>query len=165
MARYRFSWNAFDDNTVQALAQTLGLLNATSSNPRSWLTEKVKRPNDDFVRLTKKTLEQWWLPRYHGAESIVDYLIDADIGPIGNPKSQHEYVTYIRRCRNTRTVRQRILEALLRFGDQDSSLDGFGELPRVLVPRFTILQPSQQQVDNRQAHEYHLCCENWGSRW
>lgn len=155
MSPYRFSWNAFDDNTVQALAQTLGFQpNATSSNPRSWLTEKVKRPNDDFVRQTKRTLEQCWLPQYPGVKSIVDYLIDADIGPIGNPNSQNEYVNYIRRCRNTRTVRQRILEALLRFGDRDSSLDGVGELPGVLVPRFTILQPSKQQIDNRQPHEY-----------
>jgi superfamily II DNA or RNA helicase len=154
---YRFSWDAFDDATVTALAETVGYC-GSGPDVRAWLGSHVKRPNDDFIQKTKDTIERHWLPKYP-AGSIVERLLEAGIGPMGSPKTQAEHVAYIRRCRNSSTLRRLLAEALIRYGDVDRGTDVDVGLPTDTVRRFAIVRPSEQPADPRRPHSYQL--EAW----
>ena len=53
MPRYRFRWDSFDNDTVKELVAAFGFNPlAPGTDPRSWLADKVKRPNNQFVRRT-----------------------------------------------------------------------------------------------------------------
>jgi superfamily II DNA or RNA helicase len=157
MPAYRFSWEPFDDATVTALAVALGH-SGTPVASRDWLGATVRRPNEDFVRKTKDVLERHWLPLYP-AGSIVERLLEAGIGPMGTPKTQAEHVAYIRRCRNSTTLRRLLAEALIRYGDMDRTPGGDDGLPPGAVRRFAILRPASQPRDPRRPHSYQL--EAW----
>lgn len=163
MARkYRFSWDAFDDRTVNAIAVANGYSPHPESDPRTWLNDKHNRPDELFIQRMKSTLEQCWLADYPGTPHIVEQLLDAGIGPLGNPKTQSDCVAYIKKCRNSKTVRLRLLEAMLRYGDQDRSVDQ--TLPLTIndtTPRFAILEPAKQAVDYRQPYDYQV--EAWNT--
>lgn len=156
MARkYRFSWDAFGEGTVKAIAHANGYSSRLESDPLTWLTNKHSRPDEYFVERMKPTLEQCWLPDYSGTPQLVEQLIDAGIGPLGNPKTQTDCVAYVRKCRNSKTVRLRLLEAMLRYGDQDRQPDDPLLFPTDgSVPRFVILDPAKQPVDSRQPYDY-----------
>ena len=135
----RFSWNAFDDKTVVALAAALQF-DGRGADARAWLAKQ--RPDDDFVKETKGVLERHWLPKYAGTKNIVERLLDEGIGPMGR-LDETKLVEYIAKCRNTSTVRRLLREALLRFGDADpESPEDAGELAAGFVPRFALLKPS-----------------------
>ncbi|MBW4579589.1 MAG: DEAD/DEAH box helicase [Tildeniella nuda ZEHNDER 1965/U140] len=161
MARkYRFSWDAFGEGTVKAIAHANGYSSHLESDPRTWLTNKYSRPDEYFVERMKSTLEQCWLPDYEGTPQLVEQLIDAGIGPLGNPKTPMDCVAYVRKCRNSKTVRLRLLEAMLRYGDQDRQPDDPLLFPTDgSVPRFAILDPTKQPVDCRQPYDYQI--EAW----
>lgn len=156
MSRIRFSWTAFDPDLVHALAKTWGWQSGTRVDARDWLSERVKRPHDDFIRANKQTLEDLWLPRYAGTPHLVQQLREYDIGPGGpDPQGLLECAQYVRKCRNSSTVRHLLRTAMLRFGDLDSSLqDEDRLLPGVLVPRFSVVRPDAQSGDARQAHDF-----------
>ncbi len=86
--RYRFSWDTFDDRVVNAIAIAEGYSPHPETDPRAWLNNKYHRPDESFIQRMKSTLEQCWLPGYPGTPQIVEQLIDAGIGPLGNPKAQ-----------------------------------------------------------------------------
>jgi hypothetical protein len=120
MATSRFSWDAFDDRTVAALAEAYGHdPQRQRQTARAWLSTRVKRPTLEFVRATKDVLVRTWLPTYVGTKYIVDRLIDGGIGPMRQPRSPASYVNYVRDCRNSKSLRQYVLEAMLSFGDRD----------------------------------------------
>lgn len=154
MPAYRFSWNAFDDSTVRALAEEVGFEGPRDA-ARVWLEGRVKRPTPEFVGEVKDALVRTWLPQYPGAEQIVDRLIDAGVGPLGNPRSQQGYVKYIEACRNSKRIREYLLEAMLRFGDADH-VGTAGDDDPTHSPRFAILSVQQQQShsDSRKPHDY-----------
>jgi superfamily II DNA or RNA helicase len=158
MPAYRFSWNAFDDATVTALAEAIGFRGGATADARAWLAERVARPNDDFVRKTKDVIERHWLPKYP-AGSIVERLLEAGIGPMGRPRTAAEHVAYIRRCRNSSTLRRLLAEAMIRYGDSDRTSDVDGGLPTDPVRRFAIVRPSEQPADPRRPHSYQV--EAW----
>lgn len=159
MPAYRFSWDAFDEATVSALARAIGYADTgAGAGARAWLAAQVARPNDDFVRKTKDVLERHWLPQYP-AGSIVERLLEDRIGPMGNPRTQAEYVAYIRRCRNSPTLRRRLTEALIHYGDMDRTPESDDGLPADPVRRFAILRPAAQPKDPRRPHSYQL--EAW----
>jgi hypothetical protein len=54
MSAYLFAWDAFDDRTVDALAEASGhdpRLHTQSA--RAWLSARVKRPTPEFVWATR----------------------------------------------------------------------------------------------------------------
>ena len=159
MAAYRFSWDAFKDNTVAALAEAWGYdPDEHDGGARAWLGENVKRPHPEFIRATKDVLVTTWLSDYRGAKHIVERLIDAGVGPMGAPRAQSGYVAYIGKCRNSKRLRQYLLEAMLRFGDRDRVLDE-DDVEFDFVPRFSILTPAKQPADGRSPHSYQV--EAW----
>lgn len=152
MPAYRFSWNAFDDATLRALARGEGW-GEGDGDARLWLSERIRRPNEDFVRRQKATIATAWLPTYAGTKRIVEHLQDAGIGPMGrSPGSLAEAARYVDRCRNSTRLRRYLLDALVRFGDLDRATeeDGGAEF----LPRFALLKPSSQQPDERKPHDY-----------
>ena len=151
MPAYRFSWDAFSDSTVAELGKQLGF-DGDVGKARPWLESQYKRPTPALVRATKDLLVDTWLKTYPGTKHIVDRLIDAGIGPMGAPKTQKAFVRYIDKCRNSKRLRQYICEAMLRFGDKDR--DPEAETALDFVPRFAILQPSEQESDSRRPHGY-----------
>lgn len=162
MGKYRFTWDAFDSTTIETVATSLGYQQRNDQMGRTakgWLSEAVKRPNEYFVQEAKTALENSWLQTYPGTKQIVDNLIDAGIGPIGLPQKpeQQDYVNYIRKCKNAKTLRKHLLYALLKFGDSDLKSDE-REDPSLLtldfVPRFAILNPRDQEPDSRKPHDY-----------
>ena len=151
MPAYRFSWDAFDNHTVNALAVLVGH-QSSAGPPRAFLAQRVKRPTAEFVGDARHVLVNTWLPEYGGLEALVDRLVEQGLGPGSRPRSTSGRVDYVRRTRNTSRFRQFVLEAMLRFGDQDRA--GPDEGIADFVRRFAIVQPSQQSVDPRQPHSY-----------
>lgn len=152
MPAYRFSWDAFDDTTIGALARGEGW-SSSDGDPRAWFGARVKRPNDELVRRHKATLAKVWLPGYAGSVRIVEHLQDALIGPMGkSPASAADAARYVDSCRNSSRLRRFVLDAMLRFGDQDRKSDAEGG--DELVPRFAVLKPASQTPDGREAHDY-----------
>jgi hypothetical protein len=141
MATSRFSWDAFDDGTVAALAEAYGHdPRRQNETPLGWLSARVKRPTPEFVRAMKDVLVRTWLPTYVGTRYIVDRLIDAGIGPMRQPRSPAGYVNYVRDCRNSKTLRHYLLEAMLSFGDHDRAPDAAA--PFEFTQRFVVMIPS-----------------------
>jgi hypothetical protein len=125
-----------NDSAVQVLGEPTLKTNARE------LTESVRR---DVLVCT-------WLPTYVGTKHIVDRLIDAGIGPMRQPRSSVGYVNYVRDCRNSKSLRQYLLEAMLTFGDRDHAP---GEAVTLeFTPRFAVLTPNQQPLDPRRPHGY-----------
>ncbi len=152
MPAYRFSWKAFDDATLRALARGEGW-SEVDGDARPWLTERVKRPNDEFVRRQKMTLATAWLPTYPGTKRIVEHLLDSGIGPMGpSPGTPAEAARYVERCRNSARLRKLLVDALLRFGDLDREKSDDGA--RGFLPSFALIRPSLQQLDARKPHDY-----------
>jgi superfamily II DNA or RNA helicase len=156
--KFRFSWDAFDSATVAAIAHKVSSSTAQLENPKAWLEQAVPRPNQDFVRQIKQALEQTWLPVYPGTAAIVKRLMDAGVGPMGNPQTNPEWVQYIRDCRNTYTVQTYLMEAMLQYGDQDIPNSELS--PDAGIPRFAILQPSKQLEDLRRPYDYQYAAWN-----
>jgi superfamily II DNA or RNA helicase len=150
VARSRFSWEPFSDSTVRVLAREIGFT-GSDGDAREWLSQKVKRPNDEFVRVTKDALARSWMLEYQGAKQIVEHLLESNVGPGGAPRSQAGYANYIAKCRNASTVRWKLLDALLRFGDRDRGSDD-GIIDGVRVPRFATLRVLEQPEDARNPH-------------
>lgn len=150
MPRYRFSWDPFSDATVQALAAHLGFT-GDRAGAREWISRKVRRPSDEFVRETKDVLCRTWLLEYKGAEEIVEHLLESNIGPGGAPRSASGWANYIAKCRNAPTLRDLILQSMLRFGDQDRGQNE-GVIDGVRAPRFTTLATADQPEDARRPH-------------
>lgn len=152
MPAYRFSWDAFDDDTVRELARARGHVGEAHA-AREWLSQHAKRPDEEFVRETKDVLARVWLPRYAGATQLADHLIEWRIGPLGRPPSTlAEGAAYVDRCRNTRGVRRLLVDAMVRFGDRDRNDEG--ELGPDFVPRFASIRPAQQPDNSRSAYPY-----------
>jgi superfamily II DNA or RNA helicase len=154
MPKYRFRWDAFDDDTVMELATAYGFsLAATAADSRSWLAENVKRPNEQFVRSTFDCLlTTKWFCNFRGLDQIVEQLKDFHIGAMRSANSQKEYIDYIRDCRNAKTLRHMLCEAMIRFGDAGS--DASDAVGLGWVRKFVVLIPEKQLKDPREPHPY-----------
>src|SRR2546426_3538250 len=143
MPAYRFSWDAFDDRTVTALADAFGREpRLHTQTAQDWLSARMKRPTPEFVRAMKDVLVRKWLPTYPGTRYIVDRLIEAGIGPMRQPRSPAGYVNYVRDCRNSKSLRRYLLDAMLTFGDRDHAPGE--EVTFEFTPRFAVLTPNKQ---------------------
>lgn len=149
MPSYRFSWDTFSDRTILHLAKAIGF-DGHDEDARTWLSTTVKRPTPEFVGETKEVLQRAWLPDYPGAKEIVDRLLDIGIGPMGRPRSQRGYVGYIKKCRNSKRLRQYLWEAMIRYGDQDNQEEGVYDF----IPRFTTVTPNDQPENPTHPHSY-----------
>jgi len=157
MPRYRFSWDNFDDETVAALATAYGYTRSSGRSTRDWLGENVKRPNEQFVKATKGVLEDVWLPNHpRTAKQIVNFLLGVGIGPRIPPKSDDGNLDYIRKCRNSSTLRAILATALLGFGDSDGKdvLNEDGVITDSVLPCFGLIDPKKQKRDERKPYEY-----------
>jgi len=141
MPAYRFSWVPFDDRTVLELARDIGFTDDVDG-PRTYLVNRVARPNDDFVRRTKDTLARVWLPQYAGiGAAIVRELFDMKIGPLGPmPQDAIGCAEYVARCKNSSRLRDLLLSRLISFGDGGGAAAGDEDF----VPGFGVLVPSKQ---------------------
>ena len=155
MPKYAFSWNHFSDSTIRTIAVALGYRykNVDEPVPRAWLSQKFKRPNDELVQRAKKAIEETWLAEHpYVAEHIVACLLDRGIGPGNQPVDAEGYLDYIRKSRNSKKLRQLILDHLLAYGE-NRDYDG------VRVPPFAVLHTAEQSIDPRQAFPYQI--EAW----
>lgn len=158
MPAYRFSWDAFDDRSVTALAMQMGYDPAREPRPaRAFLAQCVKRPTAEFIGDTRDVLVNTWLPEYRGLDALVERLIEAGLGPGHRPRTANGRLDYIRSTRNTKRFRQYLLEAMLRFGDQDRV--GPDEGLADFIRRFATIRPADQAPDPREPHPYQV--EAW----
>ena len=143
MPAYRFSWDPFDDRTVLELARDIGFRD-DAAGARTYLVDRVARPNDDFVRRTKDTLARVWLPQHAGiGAAIVRELFDMNIGPRGPmPQNAIGCAEYVTRCRNSSRLRDLLFSRLISFGDSGSEGAAAGD--EDFVPSFGVLVPSKQ---------------------
>jgi hypothetical protein len=148
MPKYNFSWDAFSDSIVSALAVDYGY-DATrhGTDSRRWLASKVARPNPAFVKLTKRTLEALWLPDYPGAKDIVSHLLEKSKGRGGRPSSQTDFVEYIQKYRNTKGIQKLLCDAMISHGN-GTAFTG----PSAY--KFVQIEPSKQPIDLRAPHPY-----------
>ena len=158
MPAYRFSWDAFDDRSVTALAVHLGYDPSRDTTPaRAYLAQRVKRPTPEFVGDWRDVLVNTWLPEYRGLDLLVERLIEQGLGPGRRPRTVSGRLDYVRSTRNSKRFRQYLHEAMLRFGDQDRT--GPDEGIDDFIRRFAIIQPADQQPDPREPHSYQV--EAW----
>lgn len=158
MPAYRFSWDAFDDRTTTALAVHLGFdPGRHRDTARAFLAQRVKRPTPEFVGDVRETLINTWLPEYRGLDALVERLAEAGLGPGTRPRTPSGRLSFVRSTRSSKRFRQFVLEAMLRFGDQDRAGpdDGVEDFMR----RFAIVRPAEQAPDPREPHPYQL--EAW----
>jgi len=157
MPQRRFEWDAFDEETVSALALALGYYGGASGGKREWLSQKVRRPTEDFVYATKHVLESMWLQKNPGiAKSIVDRLVADGIGPRIQPESDAEHIQFVRDCGEHRTARVLLAEALVRFGTEGSSQEAINDSIGSVVPWYARIRPNEQTNDGRQPYPYQL---------
>jgi superfamily II DNA or RNA helicase len=161
MPKYRFTWDGFDNETVGALAVAYGYDPTCGQAPRNWLGENVKRPNERFVAAAKSVLEDVWLPKHpRTARQIVNFLLGVGIGPRISPTTDDGHLDYIRKCRNSKTLRMIVATALIGFGDSDRNQDGSDEsdeegvITDSTIPCFGIVDPRKQSVDPRKPYDY-----------
>lgn len=143
MPAYRFSWDSFDDTSVEAFARDIGY-EGSAEGARGFLTAQVSRPNDDFVRKTKKSIVKHWLPK-HGrvGASIVRELWDRQIGPMGAmPTDASGCAQYVDRCRNSTGLRELLEDRLISFGDTGRDEDWDPDAN--FIPRFGTVVPAKQ---------------------
>src|SRR5690606_31800363 len=119
MSTSRFSWAAFDAATVHAIALTLGYPPDLATPPVDCRSSRFKRPTPELARRLKPVLVEHWLPSYRGAGRIVRELMEANVGPMGAPRSQADFVAYIDKCRNTKTIQRLLANEMIQFGDMD----------------------------------------------
>lgn len=145
MPVYRFSWKQFDDRTVVALAQKIGFSGAIDG-ARAYLSDKVKRPDDDFIHKTRDVIAKVWLPQQQASVgmAVVRELFDMNIGPRGEmPSDAAGCAAYVLRCRNTSGLRKLLFHRLVSFGDVDR---GNEEVDDDFIPRFATIDPAKQTV-------------------
>ncbi|HVT01744.1 MAG TPA: hypothetical protein VHL58_00030, partial [Thermoanaerobaculia bacterium] len=108
MPRYRFSWDAFSDEVVNALADAYGYADRRNElGPREWLTKAAARPDEVFVAATKTVLIDSWLAHYPGAQAVVEDLILRGLGPANRrPRSASGYAGFLHDTRNTANFRR-----------------------------------------------------------
>ncbi len=141
-----FSWDNFDDDTIFVLARALGHTGNSTQGATQWLSTRVPKPTPDFVRKYKNELLQTWLSGYAGLEKIVHWLIDAGVGPMGQPGSRAEYLAYIQKTRNTKTLQTILCDAMLCHPK---------DLPEHPLGRsIIILKPGESPKDQRDPHSY-----------
>lgn len=175
MKKSCFSWDAFSNETVSALAVELGYegdgVTAESGEDvntpgdkgddgngktpeRKWLEMSNPIPDDEFVRYTKRVLERTWLKKYEYIGMIVDKLIEYGIGRKNyNPGSKGECLAFISDCRNSSTLRYLLLDHLLKYGENSNPQESDG------IHSFARLVPSKQPEDYRKPHPYQM--EAW----
>jgi superfamily II DNA or RNA helicase len=151
MPAYRFSWEAFDNQTALELARDIGFT-GDAARALDFLAGRVARPNDDFIRRTKDTLARIWLPQHEGvAKAVVRELFDMRIGPLGQmPQDAGGCAEYVMRCRNTSRLRDLLFRSLISYGDKGDETT-FGE---GFVPSFGVVAPKKQASDLRQPYPH-----------
>lgn len=143
MPAYRFSWDPFDDRTVDALGRSLGY-SGQPAGAKAWLAARVARPNDAFLRDTKAVFERVWLPQHPAvAKAVVRELFELRLGPMGVlPEDVTGAVEYVMRCRNTSRLRAALLSRIISFGDRGGEdIDADADF----LPSFGVLRPAGQR--------------------
>lgn len=153
MPAYRFSWDHFDDRTMQELARALGH-RGSPAEARTFVAARVARPNDAFVKDTKDVLARTWLPQHEGiARSVVRDLFELRIGPRGAPpEGAQACAAYVDRCHNTSRLRELLCGRLISYGDSGRESDATGD--DGFIPAFGVLVPGKQAAPTRKPHAH-----------
>ncbi len=149
MPKYRFTWDAFDDATVEAVASACGF-EPDGETARDWLLRSWVRPNEELVRRSRNALERTWLPDCPYLKGLVRKLLDLRLGPMNQPVTRAEHVEYISKCRNTSRFRELLLHYLRSFGEEWTEADVVGSVRLSHV----CLDPAKQQPDLRKPFPY-----------
>ena len=155
MPRYRFSWDAFNDDTVEGLARSLGFHpDEHDESSREFLDRRCKRPNAAFVKAhSDAILEAWVAHREATARHLYQRLVDAGLGPADyRPRSQRGYLNFLARTKKAKRFCEFMAEAMIAFGDQDRASDDDAN-PK-FIPRFEIVPVAEVPVDGRKPHDY-----------
>ncbi len=147
MPKYRFSWQNFDDATIEALASRSGWDSTNKLNTLEYLTKRQARPDEEFVGSIKEELEATWLKTYPGLGDIVDQLLNHGLGPGSKPRSQNGYLKFVKGTKNTANFRRILLAAILRYGESKTRLGPGSQ-------SFGILDPEKQPGDGRVPFAY-----------
>ena len=144
MPKYRFSWEPFDDATVEAVALACGF-EPDGETAREWLSRRWARPDEDLVRMAKGALERTWLPGCPYLRDFVRQLLDRRLGPMNQPVTRTEHVEYIAKCRNTSRFRRLLLYYLTSYGEEQPEADAVGAVKL----GHAYLDPAKQPLDLR----------------
>lgn len=151
-----FSWGAFSDKVVIALASEEGFRAPDAAAAREWLDERVWEPSTNFVHRTKDALATVWLPEYRGARRVVQELQDLGLGPGGRPRSQKAYSEYVQSCRRSPNLCAVLRRALLRVGGEDSTGDDRWVRPLAILNPAAQPSPSHTLFDHQSEAHRHL---------
>lgn len=122
MPRYRFSWDAFADEVVEAFAEPLGYdPDEFDGSPRAFLEEVVKRPNATSVQHHKDVILDAWVACHEGtARYLFQRLADIGVGPTDyRPRSLKGYLRFLAGTRNAKNFRAAAADAMIAYGDRD----------------------------------------------
>lgn len=154
MTNTRFSWDAFDDGAVVALSRS-SHGPAIPAGARAWLTKVHPRPTESFVDDHREAIERAWLAHYTGLGTLVERLVSCGLGGGRKPSAPDRYLAYVQGCRNSKNFRRLLLEALLRYGDQDRPASEDDSSSVLGIRRFARVDPAaQKDPDRRKPHSY-----------
>jgi len=158
-----FSWQALSDRVVLELARGEDPSTRDASEARAWLDNEVGCPNDSFVKRHKDVLAKVWMPEYRDARRVVQELQDCGLGPGGRPRTQDGYARFVQKCRNSKTLRRILREALWRLGKTGANGDGRWIRPLAILSPSA--QPSPDRPLFRHQREAHLRLEAHLEDW
>jgi len=157
MPKFRFSWDNFDNQTIESLAFELHYEKQSGLSAKEYLSQIIKRPNINFVRQTKRILERTWLKNQDfGGKYVTDIvrtLVENGNGPSNRqPKTFEECLKFIEDTKNTKNIQELLVKCLTKYGDSDKNTtqNPFEQF----IPRFSIINPKKQASDTRKPHPY-----------
>lgn len=123
MPRYKFSWEAFDRQFLEALAEFYGLDTEVSKVDEKtlagYLSETKKRPDLEFIRESRWVIHEHFLADYPGLIEMARRLQERGIGPGTRIKSSQDALNYLEGCKNCHSLRLELWDALIDTGNKD----------------------------------------------
>ena len=153
MPKYNFTWNNFDEETINSFAKATGYIKNSNQTALEYLKEKVKRPNEKFVKDYKDVIIDNWLANQESGgkylNQITDRLVNLKLGP-QNRNSKSDHLSFIQKTRNTKNFQKVIKECLINYGTPEYE----AKFLKSVIPPFVIIDPSEQSTDRRKKPHY-----------
>lgn len=162
MPKYRFTWDPFDDDSVEEFAGALGWDMDEDVKAREWLESNVKGlttkhlGNRDFF----DAVRFGWLPQQEFLGEVVEDFISRGLGPGGRPQSERGYKSYLTKINRSAQAQQVLLAWLKWFGDSGPTRRGDTPFKGGIINPWRIV-PGDQTADSRKPYSYQQ--EAWGA--